>query len=66
MSCYLFEQQLYVQCIGKDVYKVFCVLEIAYTINYKCSNKAEVHFILFLVVLNTFFNAEMPRYTVQS
>lgn len=52
--------------IGKDVYKVFCELETAFTINYKCSNEAEVHFILFLVVLNTFFNVEMPRYTVQS
>lgn len=54
------------QYMGKDVHKVFCELEIACKINYKCSNKAEVHFILFLVVLNTFFNAEMPRYTVQS
>lgn len=54
------------QYIGKDVYRVFCEFEIVYTINYKCSNKAEVHFILFLVVLNTFFNADMPRYTVQS
>lgn len=36
------------QYIDTGVHREFCMPEIAYTIHYKCSNKAQVHFILFL------------------